>query len=317
MLIIDTGNTDPWFNLAAEEYFFRKYDREVFMVYINGKSVIIGKHQNPAEEINIKCLVKKDIPLLRRISGGGTVYHDPGNLNYTYIHNSPDGKRVNFKELSYPIISFLNSHGVKAYSGEKNEIRTEGLKISGNAEHVFKNRVLHHGTLLFSADLGLMSECLAPGNALIESRGVKSNRTKVINLERFIKDIDDINCLKSALIEYVLRTNPFAGKYILSQEDIESINVLVKEKFLTWEWNFGYGPDFTFSNEFLIGDTKAKVFMEISRGIITRCIFTGPPGWDKLEKALPGTKHRFEDIKSVLEANKLGADENIVFNFLA
>ena len=317
MLIIETGTTDPWFNLAAEEYFFRKADNDIFILYINDISVIIGKHQNPFEEVNIRFLQEQDIPLIRRISGGGTVYHDPGNLNYTYIRNIPDGKKVDFRKYTQPVITFLNRFAVNAYRGEKNEIRTEGLKISGNAEHVFKNRLLHHGTLLYSADMKLMSECLAAGNAIIESRAVKSNRTDVINLCDIIKQIDNIKDLQKQLFSFVCETNPFAEEYIISSEDRESINKIRNEKFRTWEWNYAYGPEFTFYKEFEIEGLPSSVKLKVAKGIIEECIFNGPSSWKKLEIILPGTRMVFNDIERVLLENNLPADTDHVYNFLS
>ncbi|HCC71598.1 MAG TPA: hypothetical protein DEQ09_10680 [Bacteroidales bacterium] len=317
MLIVDTGTTDPWFNLAAEEYFFRESDSEVFMVYLNDRSVIIGKHQNPVEEANLKFLRENNIPLIRRISGGGAVYHDKGNLNYTYIRNSPDGKQLNFKEYTRLLISFFNKYDVKAYAGEKNEIRTAGFKISGNAEHVFKNRVLHHGTILFSADLEMMSKCLSVSNAVIESRSVKSNRTNVCNLEGEMKNVSNIRELKSGLIEYVSASNHFSELWSPGEKDIKRIDIIKKEKFSTWEWNFAYGPKFTFINKFLIGDEDAEVELKVSKGIIKECNFTGPPGWKKLESFLPGTRYRYEDIEEIMKENNLFTGAYLIYNFLS
>ncbi len=316
MLIIDLNNNDPWFNLAAEEYFFSNTDEDIFLVYVNRPSVITGKHQNPAEEINPRCLRENKIPLIRRISGGGTVYHDEGNLNYTYIKSIPDGKRVNFSEYTGEIIAFLRKHGLDAHRGEKNGIRAGKLKISGNAEHVFKNRVLHHGTLLVSADLDLMSECLKKGAALIKSRAVQSNPAKTGNLKGMLTGIGDVPELKTSLLDYIAGNNPPAVRYSLKGSETGRINKLKEEKYRTWEWNYAYGPDYTFSNNFYIMGEPASVRMKISGGVIRSCEFTGHARWSPVELLLQGTRHYYDDIARKLKENSLSADDEMIYNFL-
>lgn len=316
MLVIDLNSYDPWFNLAAEEYFFSNTDEDVFIVYINSPSVITGKHQNPAGEINPRCLHENDIPLIRRISGGGTVYHDEGNLNYTYIESMPHGKKVNFAEYTGEIIAFLRKHGLEAHRGEKNEIRAGKMKISGNAEHVFKNRVLHHGTLLFSADLALMSECLKKGTAVIRSRAVQSKPAQTGNLKGLLRGIADVRGLKAGLLEHISGSSMPAVKRNLTGSEAGSINKLLKDRYLNWEWNYAYGPDYTFSNNFYIVDEPAHTRMEISGGVIRRCEFSGPARWSAVESLLPGTRHYYNDIAHMLKGNALSADDDMIFNFL-
>ncbi|MBN1388141.1 MAG: lipoate--protein ligase [Bacteroidales bacterium] len=316
MLIIDNNITDPWFNLAAEEYMFRNFTGDIFMSYTNSRSVIIGKHQNPAEEVNAMCLREKNIPMIRRISGGGAVYHDEGNLNYTFIRNTADGKQIDFSECTLPIISFLREHGINAYQGEKNEIRTDGMKISGNAEHVFKNRVLHHGTILFSANLGLMSMCLGKANAIITSRAVKSNRTNVCNLRGRMPGIKGITDLKKQLLEYISHDNPDSESYIFSRTDIENITKIKKEKFTSWEWNYAWGPEYTFSKEFSIEGKPSEIGLKVSKGVINECKFSGPAHWKKVEAILPGIRHTYDDIARVMKDNSLTSDVDLIYNFI-
>lgn len=316
MLIIDNKISDPWFNLAAEEYLFRNFTGDIFMVYVNARLVVIGKHQNPLEEVNPRCLREENIPLIRRISGGGAVYHDEGNLNYTYISNTPEGKEINFSAYTRPIISFLKTLGIDAYAGEKNEIRTGVFKISGNAEHVFKRRVLHHGTILFSADLELMSRCLEKTGALINSRAVQSNRDRVCNLEKRMSGIRDIGQLKTQLLHYMSLTSPNSESYILTGKDIKDIKKISEEKFRTWEWNYAWGPDYTFSKTFSIGEYQLDLKMEISKGIIRECKLSGPSSWKKLEYLLRGKRHNYDNIARVITGNGLTSDSDLIYNFL-
>ncbi|MDT8401885.1 MAG: lipoate--protein ligase [Bacteroidales bacterium] len=316
MLIIDNNSTDPWFNLAAEEYLFRNFEADIFMVYINARSVIIGKHQNPLGEVNARFLEENNIPLIRRISGGGTVYHDEGNINYTLIRNTEDGKQANFSEYTLPVISFLKKEGVDAYRGDKNEIRTGDYKVSGNAEHVFKNRVLHHGTLLFSADLELMSRCLQQPDAEISSRGVKSNRSRVANLEGYMEGVNSTGHLGMKLIEHIKTVFPNSESYELSEEDDNNINDLKNNKFMSWEWNYAWGPDYTFAKTFRIGQEEATVRLEVSKGMIRICKFTGPFSWKKIESLLPGTRHSYDDIANLLTTKMTVEDRDLIYNFI-
>lgn len=316
MLIIDSKERDPWFNLASEEHLFRDSDNEFLILYINEASVIIGKHQNPAEEINTRFLRENNIPFVRRISGGGTVYHDKGNLNYTFISTRQGSARFDFSYFRSLLISFLASLGIDAYEGEKNEIRTGGLKISGNAEHVFRDRIMHHGTILFSADLQKMSGCLARSEARIKSRAVQSNRTRVTNLEGMITGIKSTEDLKKAFVDYIRKTNDTASLYDFSDEEIRRIKRLKDEKFTSWEWNYAYGPDYNFSKDFSEGGDNVSIELEVSKGIIRTCKCSGPVLYNSMNDLLPGTRHCYEGIaERTLEAG-YREDKELIYNFL-
>ncbi len=160
MLCIQSPSRDPYFNLAAEEYLLKQSTDDVFMLWQSSPVVVSGKHQNVYAEMNYRYIREKGILVARRLTGGGTVYHDPGNINFSFIRQGEAGKMVDFTGFIEPVIRFVNSLGVHASQGPKHEIMVNGKKISGNAEHVFKNRVLHHGTLLFDAaldELGLVN----------------------------------------------------------------------------------------------------------------------------------------------------------------
>ena len=152
MLCLNLESTDPYFNLAVDEYLLKNRKEDFLILGINDTSVIIGKHQVAHRESATKFVTQNNIPVIRRISGGGTVYHDNGNLNFSFILKSEQGKQVDFRKYTLPVISFLASLGVDAKFEGKNDLKVNGLKISGNAEHVYHDRVLHHGTLLFNSD---------------------------------------------------------------------------------------------------------------------------------------------------------------------
>ena len=189
MLIINRPQTDPYFNIAAEEYLLKQMDEDCFMVWQNEPSIIVGKHQNTLAEINYSFAKENNIPVVRRITGGGTVFHDLGNLNFTFISSGEKGKLVNFKKFTQPIIEVLNQMGIPARFEGKNDLRVNGLKISGNAEHVYKNKVLHHGTLLFSTDLNFLKKAIKSVPERFQDKAVQSVRSKVANITDFIEYI--------------------------------------------------------------------------------------------------------------------------------
>jgi len=253
MLIVHRPHTNPWFNIAAEEYLLKKMREDCFMLWQNDSSIIVGKHQNTLAEINYQFVKQNSIPVIRRITGGGTVFHDPGNLNFTFISKGEKGKLVDFRKFTDPIIEILNQLGIPAKFEGKNDIKVNGLKISGNAEHVFKDRVLHHGTLLFSSDLHNLSKALKVKPGKYTDKAVQSNRSIVTNISDHLTPKLSIDTFKEKIIDYFsdLYHPEF---YHLTSEDEASINELVKQKYATWKWNFSYSPNYSYSNEIVTED---------------------------------------------------------------
>ena len=186
MICINPDTTDPFFNLAIEELLLKSYNEEYLLLYVNSPSVIIGKHQSGHREVNTRFVYENQIPVIRRISGGGTVFHDSGNLNFCFILRSEQGKQVDFRKYTQPVIDFLASIGVNASFEAKNDLKVDGLKISGNAEHIHGDRVLHHGTLLFSTSLDMLRKSIRKDPSNYISRAVVSNPSPVTNLNGII-----------------------------------------------------------------------------------------------------------------------------------
>ena len=315
MLLIDNGTNDPFFNLASEEYFFRHKKENIIILYVNSPSIIVGKHQNCLEEINLEFVVKNKLPVIRRISGGGTVYHDEGNLNFTFITNSEEGKQVDFRKFIEPVNLFLRGRGVTVEVGDKNEIRSGGLKFSGNAEHVFRNRVMHHGTILFSSDLHKLGAALKRGDAVFVSRSVHSNRTNVGNLEGVVKGIKTTEQLKEEFFNFLEIYYENTARQNPGKNDIEEINKLAGEKYKTWGWNFAYGPAYEMSNSFTVGSEKCNVWLKVEKGVIQDCRIDGCEGKDVLEKALTGASHSYLELNRILKNRITGIDEKNIFRF--
>lgn len=243
MKVILSPSLDPYFNLALEEVLFNKTDSDYILLWRGRKSVVIGRNQNPFEETNLDYLEREGIVLARRISGGGAVFHDQGNINYTMILNSKKGKFVEFSEFMEPIVDFLKTIGLDTYITERNDMRYEAFKISGTAQYAKKERILHHGTLLFDANQEFLSKSLRPKNIAFESNAIKSVRSKVINLKKVLsKEIcveDFILQLKGYFIDHCKGIN-----YELTKEDRDATAKLVNDKYSTWEWIIGYTPAF-------------------------------------------------------------------------
>lgn len=260
---------DPFFNLAAEEYLLKQTDRDIFMLWQSSPAVVVGKHQNTLAEINYRYLVENNIPVARRLSGGGTVFHGPGNLNFTFIRQGEAGKLVDFAGFIRPVLDFLKSMGIGASQGLNNEILVQGFKISGNAEHVYKNRVLHHGTLLFNADLEMLHEAIRPGNSRYTDKAVTSNRSRVMNVSELIPDIN-LADFRMAWMDHFL-SHSGNGKYSLTSLEERAIQDMVVSKYRTWEWIYGWSPDYEFHGEWVSDNLRVSIRLKVHRGMIIAC----------------------------------------------
>lgn len=309
MLLIHQTSTNPYFNIASEEYLLKNFTEDIFIIYRNEPSVIVGKHQNAVAEINLEFVKRKGLHVVRRLSGGGTVYHDLGNINYTFIANGSEGNMVDFKKHTQPIIEVLQSLGVDARIGGKNDIRVGDKKISGNAEHVFKNRVLHHGTLLFNSNLDELNESIKVNPNTYTDKAVKSIRSHVANISEYLKDklaVDEFAC---TILDHIKKKFPNAKEYQYSSLDISLINQLIETKYSTWEWNFGYSPSYTLNKQIVIGKKVMEVDVCVEKGIINQISFSGDlvnqNRIKEIERQLLGCPHSIDEVSSRLSAINL------------
>lgn len=266
--------TDPFFNLASEEVLLRSRKENYFLLYRNTPSIVVGKHQNTLAEINLPFVQEKEIEVVRRISGGGTVFHDLGNLNFVFISSGREGELVNYKQHTIPIIKAMKKLGLEVHLGKRNELLLGELKISGTASHVFKNRVMHHGTLLFSSRMKDLSNALKVKGGKFKDRAVKSVPSRVTNIQDHLDKKMGIEKFQGFLFEAV--TDILKGSvYAYSQEDLEEIHKLKEKKFSSWEWNFGYSPRYEFSKSLQLEDGKLVLNMNVEKGIIKEVSFQG------------------------------------------
>lgn len=267
MLTILNNNTEPGYNLALEEYVLKYLDIEedIFLVWRNTRSVIIGRNQNPFQEINLKYAEEQSIPVLRRISGGGTVYHDLGNINFSFITKDIKNKLNNYKLFLMPIIRFLKSQGIESTFVEKSHIYVGNSKISGNAQSYYKNKMIHHGTLLYDVSLIDLKNILDV-KSNIKSKSILSNIANTINIKKLLKKDKSIGSFMNNLLIYILKDDISHTLYTLTKEDIEEIEKLNKSKYSTWKWNFGESPKFTIQ---YVTMNNLAVDITVEHGIIT------------------------------------------------
>lgn len=303
MLYIYNKSTDPYFNLAAEEYLLKEFQEEIFMLWRNDSSVIIGKNQNALAEIDLDYVKKNRIKVVRRLSGGGAVFHDLGNLNFTFIVNEGLSSFADFRKFTEPIIEVLRELSVNAEFSGRNDITIEGRKISGNAQYCYKNRILHHGTLLFSSSIRDLSAALKPRSLKFEDKAVKSVEKRVTNISEHLKKPLTIEEFIDLIMDHVKRGKE-GRVYEFTPEDVKKIEELVREKYGTWEWNFGESPEYKFRNEKKFPGGTVEVHLNVEKGRIEDVKFYGDffgkRDVAEVERLLKGVRHSEEAIREAL-----------------
>jgi lipoate---protein ligase len=235
MLCMMSQQNDTYFNLATEEYFLKSADDELFLLYINDPSIVAGKHQNLLGEINMKWARENKITLARRLSGGGTVYQDHGNLNFSFISNCPNLEKINYKRFTYPIVLALKSLGINAEYSGRNDLLIDDRKISGNAMHIYKKRVICHGTLLFNSELKNLSSALKNNPDKYIDKSIKSISSKVVNISEYLPQPMSMNEFANTIFEETCKHLDSPSPYSFNESDKYEIDRLSKEKYSTWD----------------------------------------------------------------------------------
>lgn len=247
LLIVNNDTTDPAINLALEEYCVRNLDmtESYLLLYVNDPSVIIGKHQDAGAEINQPFIAECRIPVLRRISGGGAVFHDHGNLNYSFLNRFEPGQMLEFTALTRPIINALRAIGVSAELNERNDIVADGRKISGTAQFTTVRSMFSHGTLLFDSDLSRLRKALDSRPYDAGSRGIRSVRSSVVNIQELLKQPISMVEFRTRLTDSIFGGNRPVPTYELSESEWREVQELAARTYRTWEWNYGKSPRFS------------------------------------------------------------------------
>ncbi|QED36574.1 lipoate--protein ligase [Antarcticibacterium arcticum] len=306
IFIENEGITDPRVNLALEEYALRNFPaRDYLLFYINEPSIIIGRNQNTLEEINLSYVEENNIHVVRRVSGGGAVYHDFGNLNFSFITNHDVKSLNNFLKFTEPVIKILNSIGVAAELKGRNDIVVNDRKISGNAQFSTGKRMFSHGTLLLDSDLDEVTRALNVKMSKIISKGHKSVRSRVANISEFLPEPMDIHHFRSFILKGLYREEPDFETYHLSPDEWKAVHQLKEEKYATWDWNYGSSPKFNIqrSKRFPIGEIDLRIFVEKGHIESLRIFgdFFGKEPVESLESLFHGRRYDREEISEVLE----------------
>ena len=273
---LDLTTTDPAWNLAVEEYVFDHLpkDRMYVMLWQNDHAIIIGKHQNTLAEINESYVKEQGIRVVRRLSGGGAVYHDMGNLNYTIIADAQE-EALDFGRFCDMVIRALAKAGVKAERNGRNDMTIDGKKFSGNAQYVRNGRIMHHGTILFDSNMSVLAGALQVDPAKIQAKGVKSVRSRVTNVRPYLPEDLTLAQFRAFLLESILEEFP-GEQYELTEADMAAIAASKHTRYDTWEWNFGYSPACTVSKKQRFeGCGSVEAFMDINKGCIRNITFRG------------------------------------------
>ncbi|MEK3855577.1 lipoate--protein ligase [Cytobacillus sp. FSL H8-0458] len=308
MLFIDNrGITDPRINLAIEEYALKNLDIEetYLLFYINEPSIIIGKNQNTVEEINTDYVENNGIHVVRRLSGGGAVYHDLGNLNFSFITKDDGDSFHNFQKFTEPVTEALQKLGVKAELSGRNDLMAEGRKISGNAQFSTKGRMFSHGTLLFDSEIESVVSALKVKKDKIESKGIKSIRSRVANISEFLDEKITIEEFRTLLLKNIFGNLDEIPEYKLTDEDWEKIHQLSRERYQNWDWNYGRSPKFDLqhSHRFPVGQIDIR--LNVTKGKVEECKiygdFFGVGDVSEIENKLTGIRYEKSEIEKALE----------------
>lgn len=274
---LNLRTTDPVINLATEQYVFDNLprDRTYFMLWQNDNAIIIGKHQNTLAEINSTFVKENNIHVVRRLSGGGAVYHDLGNLNFTFITDAKEQESINFKLFCQPVVRTLEKLGIHAEIGGRNDITIDGQKFSGNSQYIKNGRVLHHGTILFHSDLSIVEKALQVDPAKIQAKGIKSVRSRVTNISEHLSQKISLETFRNLLLEQLLQEQS-SEEYNLSADDILKIEKIAQERYGTWQWNYGRSPEYTMHKKMRFeGCGTVEAYITVDHGFISNISFAG------------------------------------------
>jgi lipoate---protein ligase len=302
MIYLETNSQDPTLNLALEEA-VQEWDQpeDVMMLWQNRNAIIVGRYQNAEKEVNFDAANEIGAKVVRRSSGGGTVYHDMGNLNYTFIRPIDYQQRLDLTVLSKPMEEALNFMGIPALIQGRNDITLEGKKISGTAQRIHNKKLLHHGTLLFNTDLDVLQSVLNVNPSKIVSKGISSVRSRVTNIKEHIPEekFPDIQAFWRGLVDAFAKEGPLS-RVEIPNEIQERAKFLQETKYQTWEWNFGHAPAFQYRNTKRFTGGNLEIDINVENGLISDCRicgdFMGLVELDDLENSLVGIRYASDAI---------------------
>lgn len=309
MFYLESPSRDPYFNLALEEYVFERMDKSksYFMLWQNDNTIVVGKYQNTAEEIDQAYVDAHGIRVARRLSGGGAVYHDKGNLNFTFIVDRADAPGLNFKIFVEPVIQALARFGVHAAFTGRNDLTIDGMKFSGNAQYARRGRLLHHGCIMLDSNLTSVADALRVKEAKFASKAVKSVRSRVTTINAHAPAPISMEDFKGALKECAMASGALEP-CTLTEEDLAAVRKLRNEKYATWAWNYGFSPAYDMRREMKFPAGLVTAHLSAEGGKIKAVRFYGDffgGELGELEGAMAGLPLD-EHLTDALEALRVG-----------
>lgn len=307
MKYIVNNSHNPAYNVAFEAYAFRELlaEDELFILWINEPTIVIGKHQNAIEEINKTYTDEHGIHVVRRLSGGGAVYHDLNNLNYTIISNKSQEGAFDFKTFSQPVIETLADLGVTATFTGRNDLEIDGKKFCGNAQAYYKGRMMHHGCLLFDVDMTVLGNALQVSKDKIESKGVKSVRARVTNILDELPEKMTVEAFSNQLLNKMKESYPDMTEYVFSDDDLKNIQALADQQFGTWDWTYGKAPKYTIKRSVRYPAGKITTYANVEKSVIKGMKlygdFFGIKDVADIEQALIGLRYEYPDVLAKLQ----------------
>ena len=302
-IYLETGSTDPRYNLAFEEYILtHRREGDYLILWQNANSVIVGRNQISAQEVNTEFAQRHNIPVVRRITGGGAVYHDLGNLNYSFICDAENMEKRTASRFTQPVVDALQGLGLDAEASGRNDILVSGCKVSGTASHIHKGRVLHHGTLLFDSDTETITQVLTPDPLKLQAKGIRSVKSRVGNIHSFLSK--DITLVR--FWEYLKNTLSGSGyvQGFVTEEEKQAILQLKAEKYDTWQWNYGSAPNFQLQCKDRWDGGILEIHLSIEHGKIAAVKIFGDfmalTSSEELEQALIGCPYQKDAIADAI-----------------
>lgn len=313
MIYYINESKDPYYNLALEEILTKDESiiDEILLLWQNDNTIVVGVNQNTIEEINNDYVKQHHVNVVRRLSGGGAVYQDLGNLNFTFIFNKNQENARNYQLFTQPIINVLQKLEVNAKFSGKNDIEVDGKKISGNAQYNYKNRIMHHGTILFDVNMSFLPQVLKPDLLKLQSKGIKSVKARVTNILPLLVTSITVDQFKNLIVSD-LQNSKEAKIIYPSLEQINQAKKLADEKYRTWEWNYGKSPNFNLENKtYLTSKGTVDIKLSVEAGLIKAIKiygdFLGSEGTKSLEDKLINQSYQLENIKKLVNDDEVKA----------
>ena len=310
MYLIKNSNTDPAFNIALEEYFLSEFDDEFFCFWRNRPSVIIGRNQDALAEVNMSFLKENNIALVRRATGGGAVFHDLGNVNFSYITPCEKSDFFNFEKFSAPVISALNALGLQVEATGRNDLTINGHKISGNAQRLHRGRILHHGTLLFNSDFSYMQGALNADPRKLKGKGIASVKSRVTNIYAHLSAAMSTTEFIRHLEDHIISFFPDIKEYILKDNDIASIEKIADEKYRNDKWTLVHMGKYSFKNSAIFPFGIVYIGFDVEDGKISAITVTGDffgsRDIEELCATIKGTPHTPDALENCMKNVSIG-----------